>query len=157
MPLESFLDSAMARTDANAMPIDLTPLSVRELDALIRAARARHTTLTERPPAAQVRRLLAAQARTAGYTIEEIFGTDAAMVPPEPKGRAKRKRGKVEPKYRDPENRRNTWTGRGRMPRWLAAKTKHGRSVADFLIPGVARLTPKAQAATGRRRLVKHS
>ena len=76
------------------MPIDLTPLSVRELDALIRDARARHTTLTERPPAARVRRLLAAQARTAGYTIEEIFGIDAATAPPEPKARARRKRGK---------------------------------------------------------------
>ena len=139
------------------MPIDLTPLSVRELDALIRDARARHTTLTERPPAGRDGGRRAAQARAADYAIEEIIGTDAATAPPEPKARARRKRGKVEPKYRDPDNRRNTWTGRGRMPRWLAAKTKHGRSVADFLIPGVARLTPKAQAATGRRRLVKHS
>lgn len=41
------------------------------------------------------------------------------------------------------------------MPLWLAAKTKYGRSVADFLIPGVAKLTPKAQVVTGKRRLVK--
>lgn len=28
---------------------------------------------------------------------------------------------KVAPKYRDPANPNNTWTGRGRMPRWVAA------------------------------------
>ncbi|WP_251044695.1 MULTISPECIES: H-NS histone family protein [unclassified Lysobacter] len=31
--------------------------------------------------------------------------------------------GKVAAKYRDPENLRNTLSGRGRMPRWLAKKT----------------------------------
>ncbi len=138
------------------MSIDLTFLNLRELNTLIRTAQDRHRALTEREPATKVRRMLIAEAQRAGYTIDELFGMDAAdQASPEPKGRRRRKRAKVEPKYRDPENRRNTWTGRGRMPRWLAAKTKHGRSVADFLIPGVARLTPKAQVPTGRRRLVK--
>ncbi|WP_433853240.1 H-NS family nucleoid-associated regulatory protein [Stenotrophomonas nitritireducens] len=138
------------------MSIDLTPLNLRELNTLIRAAQDRHKALTEREPPAKVRRLLIAQAQRAGYTIEELFGLDAEQAQPAPKGRRRRKRARVEPKYRDPDNRRNTWTGRGRMPRWLAAKTRHGRSVADFLIPGVARLTPKAPA-TGRRTLVKQS
>lgn len=137
------------------MSIDLTPLNLRELNTLIRAARDRHKALTEREPVGKVRRMLVAEAQRAGYTIDELFGLDAAAVPPEPKGRGRRKRAKVAPKYRDPDNRRNTWTGRGRMPRWLAAKTRHGRSVADFLIPGVARLTPKAQGGIGQRRLVK--
>lgn len=137
------------------MPIDLTPLNLRELDTLIRAAKDRYRTLTGRAPAEKVRRMLAAEAQRAGYTLEEIFGSEADVARPAPKARGRRKRAKVEPKYRDPDNRRNTWTGRGRMPLWLAAKTRHGRSIADFLIPGVARLTPKAQPATGRRRLVK--
>lgn len=38
---------------------------------------------------------------------------------------------------RDPDNKRSTWSGRGRTLRWLAQKTKCGRSVADFLIPVV--------------------
>jgi DNA-binding protein H-NS len=49
-------------------------------------------------------------------------------------GRRKEK-GKVTVKYRDPENPENTWTGRGRMPRWMVAATK-GRKASkdDFLI-----------------------
>ena len=42
--------------------------------------------------------------------------------------------GKVPPKYRNPDNPAETWTGRGRQPRWLAAKVKRGAKVADFLI-----------------------
>ncbi|MFX8797513.1 H-NS histone family protein, partial [Acinetobacter baumannii] len=45
------------------------------------------------------------------------------------------KRGTVAIKYRDPENPANTWTGRGRMPRWMAAATKkRGVKKEDFLI-----------------------
>src|SRR2546423_3597181 len=42
-------------------------------------------------------------------------------------GRGKGKRGKVAIKYRDPSNSANTWTGRGRMPRWMTAATKGGK------------------------------
>ena len=44
-------------------------------------------------------------------------------------------KGSVAPKYRDPKNPDNTWTGRGRMPRWMVAATKGGKSCKDdFLI-----------------------
>ena len=50
-------------------------------------------------------------------------------------GRGKGKRGKVAIKYRDPSNSANTWTGRGRMPRWMTAATKGGKAKKeDFLI-----------------------
>src|SRR5262249_26010441 len=48
----------------------------------------------------------------------------------------KRRKGKVTVavKYRDPQNSENTWTGRGRMPRWMAAATKGGKAKnEDFL------------------------
>ncbi|UOF17600.1 H-NS histone family protein [Lysobacter capsici] len=32
----------------------------------------------------------------------------------------RRKTNKVAPKHRDPGNKRNAWSGRERMPRWLA-------------------------------------
>ena len=35
-------------------------------------------------------------------------------------------RGKVAPKYRDPANPANTWTGRGRMPKWVAELSAKG-------------------------------
>ncbi len=40
--------------------------------------------------------------------------------------------GKVAPKYRDGQG--NTWTGRGKMPRWLAAAVASGRQQEEFRI-----------------------
>ncbi len=41
---------------------------------------------------------------------------------------------KVKPKYRNPDKRTETWTGRGRMPTWMAAMVKKGKKPTDFLI-----------------------
>jgi len=43
-------------------------------------------------------------------------------------------RGKVAPKYRNPENPEETWAGRGLKPRWLAAAIKSGKKLEDFSI-----------------------
>jgi len=40
----------------------------------------------------------------------------------------------VVPKYRNPEDRSQTWAGRGKQPRWLAAQIKAGKKIEDFLI-----------------------
>jgi DNA-binding protein H-NS len=49
-------------------------------------------------------------------------------------GTGHRKTKKVAPKYRNPENRTETWTGRGRQPRWLTAAIKAGKKRSNFLI-----------------------
>jgi DNA-binding protein H-NS len=64
-------------------------------------------------------------ARNAGLSAEQIVAALGG------KGRAKPAKAprkattgtarKVAPKYRDPANPNNTWTGRGRMPQWVAA------------------------------------
>ncbi len=41
---------------------------------------------------------------------------------------------KVKPKYRNPADRTETWTGRGRMPVWMAALVKKGKTPDAFLI-----------------------
>src|SRR5438477_7078155 len=70
-----------------------------------------------------VRQKLIDMAKQAGFEIQELFG----------KGR--KRKGTVAVKYRDPKNPENTWTGRGRPPRWLAAATKGGKAKReDFLI-----------------------
>lgn len=38
------------------------------------------------------------------------------------------------PKYRDPENPGNTWTGRGRKPKWLVAALEAGADIETFAI-----------------------
>lgn len=49
-------------------------------------------------------------------------------------GSSKLKGRKVKPKYRNPAKRSETWTGRGRMPVWMAAMVKKGKKPDDFLI-----------------------
>jgi DNA-binding protein H-NS len=59
-------------------------------------------------------------------SVEEVIGLR--------NGRAKGK-GVIAIKYRDPKNPENTWTGRGRTPRWMVAALKGGKAKReDFLI-----------------------
>jgi DNA-binding protein H-NS len=55
-------------------------------------------------------------------------------------------RGRVPPKYRNPDNPSETWTGRGLPPRWLAAELKRGGRLEDFLIEGEPKRRRKAVA-----------
>ena len=137
------------------MNIDVDKLSPRELDALLTAAQRRQTLLRTRRPAATVRRELIALAVSHGYAIEEPIHAEA------PSGGAKRRKSRSRTqaavKYRDPANKRHTWSGRGRMPRWLTDKVKRGHSVMDFLIPGLARPTAKSSRGIGQRSVVKRT
>jgi DNA-binding protein H-NS len=40
----------------------------------------------------------------------------------------------VKPKYQNPENKSETWAGRGLTPRWLATRIKQGAKLEDFSI-----------------------
>jgi len=48
--------------------------------------------------------------------------------------RARRPYPKVLPKYQNPHNDAETWSGRGKQPRWLAAQLRSGKSLNSFLI-----------------------
>jgi DNA-binding protein H-NS len=124
------------------MSIDITRLSAKELDALINEAKRRKTTLIKRKPIAVVRKKLTELAKAEGYTIAELFGgaptvKSAKPVTGAPKARKTTKGyklGKVEPKYRNPAKPDETWAGRGKPPRWLAAYLDQGRRIDEFLI-----------------------
>jgi DNA-binding protein H-NS len=78
----------------------------------------------QRSERAALKQKLTDLAKDAGFDIHELLGRGG-----------KGKRGKVAVKYRDPSNASNTWTGRGRMPRWMVAATKGGKANKDdFLI-----------------------
>jgi DNA-binding protein H-NS len=49
-------------------------------------------------------------------------------------GKARRKYPRVLPKYRNPSEPHETWSGRGKQPRWLVAAIKSGRKIDDFKI-----------------------
>ena len=72
---------------------------------------------------ASLRQKLTEMAKKHGFDIHDLFGD------------RRKGKGSVAVKYRDPNNPGNTWTGRGRMPRWMTAATKGGKAKKeDFLI-----------------------
>lgn len=127
------------------MAFDLNSMSAKELEALIAQARKRRMVLSKRKPVAAVRKRLEQIARAEGYSIAELFGsrgstaTSPAAAAPRA-GRAPNRKPskmagtKVAAKYRNPENANETWSGRGKQPRWLQAYTSQGRALDDFLI-----------------------
>jgi len=48
--------------------------------------------------------------------------------------KVRRKYPRVFPKYRNPLMPSETWSGRGKQPRWLVAAIKSGRKIEDFMI-----------------------
>lgn len=48
--------------------------------------------------------------------------------------RERRKYPRVFPKYRNPNEPSETWSGRGKQPRWLAAALKTGHAIEEFVI-----------------------
>ena len=69
-----------------------------------------------------LRQKLTEMAKEHGFDIHELIG-----------GKGGKGKGTVAVKYRDASG--NTWTGRGRMPRWMMAVTKGGKAKKeDFLI-----------------------
>jgi DNA-binding protein H-NS len=72
---------------------------------------------------AALRERVLSMVKEAGFDIKDILG------------RGGKGKGNVAIKYQDPQNPENTWTGRGRMPRWMAAATKGGKVKKEaFLI-----------------------
>jgi DNA-binding protein H-NS len=62
-------------------------------------------------------------------------------------GKARRKYPRVFPKYRNPQTPSETWSGRGKQPRWLAAAIKTGRKIEDFRIGEEGRSSGRRQRA----------
>ncbi len=62
-----------------------------------------------------------------GLSIEQILEFGATK-------RKKSTRKSVEPRYRNKSDTSETWTGRGKQPRWLVAELEKGAKLEDFLI-----------------------
>jgi len=109
--------------DRKTMTTDIENMSSKELADLIEAASGKLAQQKEAEKAA-VKAELEALAQQRGFTISELFGSEKTKAP----------RAKVAPVYRDPENPENTWTGRGRKPKWLVAALESGLSIESFRI-----------------------
>ncbi len=105
------------------MSIDLTSLSVAELDQLIRDAGAR-IEVVKRQQYSQLRRSLETQAREAGFDVYELFNIDKS------KG-AKRVAAST---YRNPKDPEQTWAGIGKRPDWIRAAINAGESLDSMRV-----------------------
>lgn len=81
---------------------------------------------------------------TAGLSLGEVYPTRSTRGP----RAATAKRAAIAPKYRNPEDSTQLWSGRGRQPYWVAdALRKRGVSIEDLLIDKTGRARANAQAA----------
>lgn len=110
--------------------LDLENMSARELEDMSRRALelAQSKKAEERKA---LRSTLVEQIHAAGYTVDEIFPGAGALkqkAPASPPAQAR---------YQNPDNPEQTWSGRGRKPKWLVAKEAAGHSLAELEIPSV--------------------
>lgn len=108
------------------MSIDLSTLSNAQLNDLVQQVEQRRKALrseTIEKARKEVHRVLAAE----GLTFEDVFGGS--------RGRSARAGvSKVKPKYQNPANPAQQWSGRGLKPRWFADALQAGKNEKDLLI-----------------------
>ncbi len=105
--------------------IDLSGLSLAELREL-QARLEKVITQNTNQEIIRAREQILAIAQNIGIPLKDLIGAK----PPRGMG----PRGKVEVRYRHPENRELQWTGRGRQPRWIAAWLKDGGTIEDLKV-----------------------
>jgi len=120
------------------MAINLDSLSPSELQALIKSAEAQMES-ARKNHVREVRAKIDAVLAGAGLTLSDVFPTRGG------KGAKGSKAAAVAPKYRNPENPAQTWSGRGTHPVWFnQALKKKGVTAESLLIAGAS---PKAALA----------
>ena len=96
------------------------PRRVKQLQADVAAAIKNFETRSRAEALAELKALAASK----GFSLEELTGT----------GKGNAKRGSAPVKFIDPAVPENTWTGRGRQPRWLVEALSSGKSLEDFAV-----------------------
>jgi DNA-binding protein H-NS len=102
-------------------PHDLKSMSVDELWSLHKLASAALARKISAETARLNQRLRQLGLGAGAHNVKEI-------------SYARRPYPRVYPKYRNPAEPSETWAGRGKKPRWLAAQLKFGKKIDDFRI-----------------------
>lgn len=109
------------------MAINLDSLSPVELQALIKSVEAQMDS-ARRNHVKEVRTKIDGILAGAGLTIGEVYPTRGGKSAKGPKAA-------VAPKYRNPDNASQTWSGRGKRPLWFVeALMKKGATAESLLI-----------------------
>jgi DNA-binding protein H-NS len=122
------------------MKVDLKGMTRRQLERL----RADVDKALARLDEAEKKEALKAAEKAAkayGYSLKELTGgtAKAPAAKKEPTVRTAKKtngdgRAKVAPKFRNPNNKDETWSGRGRAPKWVEAHLAAGGAKEDLAI-----------------------
>lgn len=104
------------------MDLNLNDMSLKELkdlQAQVAKAVATYEDRRKREAVAE----LEEKARAMGFSLAELTGLSTT-----------RKRAPATAKYANPANSSETWSGRGRKPRWFDAALKSGKKPEDLAI-----------------------
>ncbi len=104
------------------MDINLNALSLKELKELQSQVGKAVATFEDRRKKEALAEL-EEKARELGFSLSELAGMSPT-----------RKRAPATAKYANPANHAETWSGRGRKPRWFDAALKSGRKPEDLMV-----------------------
>jgi len=102
--------------------MDLNALSLKELKDL-QSQIARAITSYEDRKKKEAIAELEDRARALGFTLPELLGVSSV-----------KKRAPASAKYANPANAADTWSGRGRKPRWFVEALQAGKSVEELMV-----------------------
>lgn len=127
------------------MAIDINSLSPAELQALIKTAEAQLGS-ARKNHIHETRSKIDSILASAGLTIGEVYPTRGGKVAKGPKS-------VVAPKYRNPANSTQTWSGRGKRPAWFnEALKKRGVTTESLLIQGAKAAPAKKSTAKATKK-----
>ena len=103
--------------------MDLSEMTYPEMEKHLKEVEAAMRSL-DKTRKADARKAVRKAAKEYGFTVQELFDLPAkkSAAPASP------------PKYRNPHDEDETWTGRGRKPKWLVAALEDGASLESFEI-----------------------
>ncbi|KZC39895.1 hypothetical protein RHOFW510R12_01225 [Rhodanobacter sp. FW510-R12] len=129
------------------MAIDLAGLSPAELAKLISQANAQMATARANE-IAKAKGKIEAILTGAGLSIDDVFPRRGKAG-----GKPGKRAGSGVPKYRNPRNKEQTWSGMGKRPRWLADALADGAKLESFAIADkpVSPLSGTRGAGQGRK------
>lgn len=104
------------------MPVDINSLSLKELKEL-QSQVAKSIASFEDRKKKEALAAIEEIARANGFSLAELTGTAVT-----------RKRAPAAAKYANPNDASDTWSGRGRKPRWFAAALAAGKQPDDMAI-----------------------
>ena len=104
------------------MKIDLSAMSLKELKDLEKQV-ARQIAGFEERKKREALAVVEEKAKALGFSLNELVGVTGV-----------KKRKPAKPKYANPADKSQTWTGRGRKPQWVHDALSRGADITDMEI-----------------------